>query len=218
MVVGLPSYPSLQVDTIVQVGQFLARRINNALRASPLGLFWSACPSWQHPGAAMLSRLADAIERTTSTGSSPLRNYILMRTSKVHSKKTSLVGALIMSASASVLAGNWNVPTHAKSLQNPVARSPDTEAQGKRIYSQRCVSCHGEEAAGDGTHAKVEYDLRDIIAELSDGELFWKITHGVGRMPSYAGSLSDSERWLMVNHLRLLGEARAASRSVKPQK
>jgi mono/diheme cytochrome c family protein len=118
--------------------------------------------------------------------------------------------------SAGVVAGNWNVPTHAKDLKNPVARSPDTHEDGKQIFAKRCVACHGPDAAGDGKQARVEYDLRDIIAELTDGELFWKITHGVGRMPSYAGSLSDHERWLMVNHLRLLGEARAGKPATKP--
>ena len=130
---------------------------------------------------------------------------------------TCLVGAVLLSASANSLAGNWNVPTHARDLKNPVARSADTHKEGKQIFAERCVSCHGPESAGDGKQARVEYDLRDIIAELTDGELFWKITHGVGRMPSYAGSLSEHERWLMVNHLRLLGEERAAKGSLKPK-
>jgi mono/diheme cytochrome c family protein len=129
---------------------------------------------------------------------------------------TYLACAALLWASASSLAGNWNVPTHAKDLKNPVSRSPDTHQEGKQIFAERCVSCHGPHGAGDGKQSQVEYDLRDIIAELTDGELFWKITHGVGRMPSYAGSLSDHERWLMVNHLRLLGDERAARREVKP--
>lgn len=111
-------------------------------------------------------------------------------------------------AAAPALAGNWNVPTHAKDLKNPVARTAQSAAQGKAIFKGSCVECHGSEAAGNGTRAKVEYDLRDIVGELTDGELYWKITHGVGRMPSYAGVLSDEQRWLVINHLRALTEAR----------
>jgi len=123
------------------------------------------------------------------------------------------VGMLIVSGS--VCAGNWNVPTTAKDLRNPIARSSKSDAEGKQIYAERCKSCHGPQAAGDGQQAHVDYDLRDIANGLTDGELFWKITHGVGRMPSYAGALSDFERWLMVNHLRLLTEARDAAAKKK---
>jgi mono/diheme cytochrome c family protein len=126
-----------------------------------------------------------------------------------------LVSAVLLWTSASSLAGNWNVPTNAKDLKNPVPRSADTHREGKQIFAERCASCHGADAGGDGKQDRVDYDLRDIVADLEDGELFWKITHGVGKMPSYAGSLSDHERWLMVNHLRLLKEERAAKGTAK---
>lgn len=129
---------------------------------------------------------------------------------------TWIASAALLCFGGNSLAGNWNVPTHAKDLKNPVVRSPVTQREGKQIFAERCAACHGPEAAGDGKQARVDYDLRNIIADLTDGELFWKITHGVGKMPSYAGSLSDHERWLMVNHLRLLGEQRAARRTVQP--
>ena len=102
------------------------------------------------------------------------------------------------------VAGNWNVPTTAKDIPNPVVWDKDAAKEADKIYADHCVSCHGIHGAGDGTKEKVEYDLRSILAPLTDGELYWKITHGVGKMPSYAGVLTDRERWLIVLELRYL--------------
>jgi mono/diheme cytochrome c family protein len=118
------------------------------------------------------------------------------------------LGWCLVAAAAPALAGNWNVPTNARNLQNPVPRIPARAAQAAQVYADNCVACHGVEAAGDGTHARVDYDLRSIVGSLTDGELYWKITHGVGRMPSYAGALNDTQRWLVINHLRVLAERR----------
>ena len=115
-------------------------------------------------------------------------------------------GVLIVLALGATIArsGNWNVPTESKDLKNPVAIDKKTTAQAKSLYSKNCVDCHGAQGAGDGAKSRVEYDLRTIVDPLTDGELYWKITHGVGKMPSFAGTLSDRERWLMVNYLRHL--------------
>lgn len=112
------------------------------------------------------------------------------------------------------VAGNWNVPTDARKLKNPVTIDLDTIKEGSQLFTEHCISCHGENGKGVGTESKVEYSLQSILkipsqpgnVPLSDGELYWKITHGIGKMPSFAGSLTDHERWLMVNHIRLLPE------------
>lgn len=126
----------------------------------------------------------------------------------------SILGWCLVVVTAPALAGNWNVPTNAKHLQNPVPHTLARAARAAQVYATQCVSCHGVEGAGDGTRSRVEYDLRSIVGSLTDGELYWKITHGVGRMPSYAGALSDTERWLVINHLRVLAERRGVA---KPQ-
>ncbi|MGR9053658.1 MAG: c-type cytochrome, partial [Gammaproteobacteria bacterium] len=126
-------------------------------------------------------------------------------------KKTlPIVSALI--ASAPLFAGNWNVPSAARELANPVPIDAVTLPKAAKVYTQHCVSCHGEDGRGDGTEEKVDYSLQSILETptqpgnqpLTDGELYWKITHGVGKMPSFAGKLTDEERWLVVNHMRRL--------------
>jgi mono/diheme cytochrome c family protein len=128
---------------------------------------------------------------------------------------SAVVAAGLLLSSETALAGNWNVPTTAKGLTNPVAWDKNAASSAGKIYANRCVECHGVQGAGDGVKARVDYDLRTIVGPLTDGELYWKITHGVGKMPSYAGALSDRERWLMVHHLRRLAQTLPGSGSAK---
>ena len=123
-----------------------------------------------------------------------------------------LILSLTLLTSASVFAGNWNVPKIARDLANPVPQNDQTIPKAAEVYAKHCVSCHGKQGHGDGTEEKVGYSLQSILATptqpgnqpLTDGELYWKITHGVGKMPAFAGKLTDDERWLVVNHMRRL--------------
>jgi mono/diheme cytochrome c family protein len=133
-----------------------------------------------------------------------------MRPSRILSIPALLLGGTL------AYSGNWNVPTDAKHLQNPTSRDAKSLARARGVYRTHCVDCHGVEAAGDGSKARVDYDLRTIVDPLTDGELYWKITHGVGKMPSFAGVLDDEERWLMVNYLRHLRSASQPARQLVP--
>jgi len=127
-------------------------------------------------------------------------------------RKPSILFALALTAAVPAQAGNWNVPSAARDLANPVPIDPATTAQAAQVYSRHCAACHAEDGGGDGTQTQVDYSLQSILATptqpggqpLTDGELYWKITHGVGKMPAFAGKLTDAERWLSVNHLRRL--------------
>lgn len=112
---------------------------------------------------------------------------------------------------STAMAGNWNVPMDARNLTNPVAKTDITNRHASELWTAHCQQCHGPAGAGDGSKQRVSYDLRTIVVKLNDGELYWKITHGVGKMPSFAGSLTDEERWLVINHLRNLAGASSSS-------
>src|SRR5258708_22982922 len=49
--------------------------------------------------------------------------------------------------------GGWTAPAQAASKQNPVAANEGSIAEGKKLYEQACLSCHGAAGKGDGPKA-----------------------------------------------------------------
>ena len=45
---------------------------------------------------------------------------------------------------------------------------------------------------------------RDELTELPDGSLFWTVTNGVNRMPSFKRLLNAEERWTIISYIRSL--------------
>lgn len=103
----------------------------------------------------------------------------------------------------------WQAPGRAARKKNPIAADDKSVAAGKTVYVKECLSCHGNEGKGDGPAAKdLEKPPGDLssapVQEQSDGALFWKISEGRKPMPSFSTSLSDEQRWQVVNYLRTL--------------
>jgi len=113
-----------------------------------------------------------------------------------------MIAALLQSPAAPKKGGN---PEAAK-IKNPVAASADSTAAGKRVYTRMCSRCHGAEGKGDGTAATAPVpDLTDAKWDYgaSDGEMFAVIHDGVSAdMDGYAGRLSDTDIWNVVNYVR----------------
>jgi len=93
-------------------------------------------------------------------------------------------------------------------LQNPVAPSAASLAQGKRLFAIHCALCHGETSVQPGL---VGNKLKppppglnhDLLKERSDSQLFQAISNGFGRMPPFKAKLAPQERWHLVNFLRI---------------
>jgi len=102
----------------------------------------------------------------------------------------------------------WRAPEEARSIENPLAPDEETLAAAAKRFRMACVNCHGATGAGDGRSARFfdvkPADLRERVPLQSDGELYWKITHGKQPMPSFAKGMSDEERWGIVHYLRTL--------------
>ena len=106
--------------------------------------------------------------------------------------------------------GGWNVPPEAKTWKNPVAATPATLADARQIYINNCQKCHG--VNGDGklppgsnyfySTKPTDFTSRRIVDAMSDGEIFWKMTHGQKPMPAFEKRLSDEQRWELVNLIR----------------
>ena len=104
---------------------------------------------------------------------------------------------------------SWPVSEEKSAVTNPILADERSAAQGKVIYARECLSCHGVLGKGDGSAAnnleKKVPDLSDAgMNQYSDGALFYKITVGRRPMPNYKKTLTDEERWHIVNYMRTL--------------
>lgn len=97
---------------------------------------------------------------------------------------------------------SWVAPERAALKPNPLASHRDLAAGGRKIFEQRCATCHGADARG--TDRGPDLLASDVLAQ-TDGALFWKIGSGNTRtgMPSFS-FLPEAQRWQIVLHLRAL--------------
>lgn len=97
---------------------------------------------------------------------------------------------------------------------NPVKSSPEGLAEARKVFGYDCEMCHG--AKGDGKGDVVESmkltmrDWRDpaTLAKLSDGEIFYIITKGKGKMMAEGDRVPEKVRWNLVNLVRAMAAAK----------
>jgi cytochrome c553 len=109
-------------------------------------------------------------------------------------------------------------PDEFSSLTNPFAGDQTAIAAGQEIYEINCATCHGPEGAGDGPGA-VGLDPKpanlgdsDMMHELSDGYLLWRVSKGGAIepfnsvMPAWEQGLTEEQRWQVISYVRTLSE------------
>jgi len=103
---------------------------------------------------------------------------------------------------------HWKSPRKAAARTNPVPYSFESIQRGKVLFGQHCISCHGEEAKGDGPEAKdlepKPADLTIMAGEHTAGDLAWKIANGRGPMPAWQDELNENQIWDVVNFIKSL--------------
>lgn len=106
----------------------------------------------------------------------------------------------------------FKIPPEEAQRPNPVKPTPDSVAEGKRLYGFDCAMCHGKEGDGKGDLAEaMELKLRDYrdpaaLKDLTDGELFNILAKGRGKMPGDEGRMKPQQLWHMVNYIRSLAK------------
>jgi mono/diheme cytochrome c family protein len=120
----------------------------------------------------------------------------------------SVVAICIVYAANHFSNSSWPVPEEAKQLKNPLQPSEAALESAKTIYKNKCANCHGDTGAGDGPDAErydpLPADFTDtkLMSNVSDGELFYKISEGRKPMPNFKAKLTEEQRWQLVLLLR----------------
>jgi high-affinity iron transporter len=116
-----------------------------------------------------------------------------------------------------------------KTLKNPISPTPESLANGKRLYDRLCAECHGPTGHGDGETAKKlaaagapkSPDLTDDKWDhgSSDGEMFAVIWNGApapnSEMKPMKGTLREMDVWHIVNYIRSIGPKPPANAAKK---
>jgi len=104
--------------------------------------------------------------------------------------------------------------------KNPIAPTPEGLAEARKLFGYHCAMCHGKEGDGKGDLAeemKLQlHDWRDAssIEKMTDGELFWIVSNGKGKMLGGEGDRTPEKmRWNLVNLVRSFGKKGAGEKT-----
>lgn len=122
-------------------------------------------------------------------------------------------GVVCVIAGALVLLQSIRVPgPPTDTAGNPIPPTQDSIDRGRTAYLANCATCHGDRGLGNGPAGLAlpvrPADLRVRVPLHVDVELYQFIKNGVGKMPSFGGSLEEDELWDIVNYLRALTSGR----------
>lgn len=112
---------------------------------------------------------------------------------------------------------HWMAPEDAAGKENPVELTAEALAGAAETFREKCTICHGAAGRGDGALSdSLNPKPTDLTGELTrshpDGDLFYKISKGKGAMPAWDITLSEEERWGLVNFIRRLSEENKAGK------
>ena len=122
-----------------------------------------------------------------------------------------LLPALLQSNNTNAQNKIFTAPKEADAIKNPLAGNTETLKYAKVIYTTYCSPCHGDKGKGDGVAAsglakKPADHSSDLVQKQTDGALFWEMTEGNNPMPAYKTTLTDNQRWELVNYIRTLSK------------
>src|ERR1035438_2251183 len=103
--------------------------------------------------------------------------------------------------------------------KNPMKSSPEGLAEARRVFKYDCAVCRG--AGGDGKGEIVEsmqltmHDWHDPAAleGKTDGEIYYIITKGKGKMMGEGDRQPEKLRWNLVNLVRSMAGKGAQAKS-----
>lgn len=94
-------------------------------------------------------------------------------------------------------------------LKNKIPFSEEVLAEGKQVFTNFCVHCHGKEGEGNGSVPEnSDYpnppSYKTSLKDLSEGKIFHSIHYGKNLMGSHASQISKEDRWKLVHYVQYL--------------
>lgn len=111
------------------------------------------------------------------------------------------------------------IPDEAVKRTNPVKTTALGLAHAKKTFGYNCAMCHGKTGDGHGDLADdMKLTLKDwrdpaALKDMTDGELFYIISKGRGKMPSGEQQMKPEEIWTMVHYVRSFAEKGVAGKA-----
>lgn len=113
-----------------------------------------------------------------------------------------LIAVLVLSAQQ-LVSQDWLVPADQSAVTNPSKYNLENIQSGKELYIRNCQSCHGDPGQNNPLAlVPVPLDMASEKMHLnSEGDMFYKISTGRGVMPPFESSLSENDRWKLINFI-----------------
>ncbi|MFM8432211.1 MAG: c-type cytochrome [Bacteroidota bacterium] len=94
-------------------------------------------------------------------------------------------------------------------LKNPVSNNELNLAEGKRLYENYCLICHGATGQGDGpvvqrNGPKPPAYTSEQLKDLAEGKMYHSIHYGKNMMGSHASQLTPTQRWTIIRYVQTL--------------
>ena len=107
----------------------------------------------------------------------------------------------------------YGLPAPYATMRDPLPVARETIDRGAKVYTQRCLVCHGATGLGDGQGGRNLSPPPGNLAWLSqmpmsrwDGYIYWTIAEGGipfgTAMPAFKGILSSDEIWSVTAYIQ----------------
>jgi predicted CXXCH cytochrome family protein len=113
-----------------------------------------------------------------------------------------------------------SVPSADKARVNPLANDEGEIGAGAALFQEKCEVCHrydgsGKTQTGSGEYPRVP-PLRETVASISDGEMFYHIRNGIRNTGMPAWDLPDNQIWRLVAFIRHLPQVASLAVDAEP--
>ena len=89
--------------------------------------------------------------------------------------------------------------------QNPTQATPESIADGRKIFNIYCAACHGQDGKAQtpvAARGMPAVPIDTLRLAFSEAHLYNKIRYGQPIMPAYGFQTTQAERWDIVNYLK----------------